>query len=128
MPPTRRSHSFEGQDFLWVHAHGGRRPIHTTRVAEGATAGACNFIDLTIVPPGADIAPHTHAEDNEEIYVIISVQGEMTLDGECFPVGPGDVVVNRPGGKHGLVCSGSEDLRMVVMEVPVVPRAVEVTP
>jgi len=128
MTLERRVFAFEGQDYLWVRAHGGRHPLQTCRVAEGVAAGACNFIDLTIVPPGAEVGRHTHAEDNEEIYVIISGRGELELDGERFLVGSGDVLVNRPGGTHGLVNPGPEELRMVVLEIPVVPRTVGATP
>ena len=55
-----------------------------------------------VLGPGADIGRHTHGPDNEELYVIVSGKGFMVLDGEEFEVGPGDVILNRPGGTHGL--------------------------
>jgi mannose-6-phosphate isomerase-like protein (cupin superfamily) len=128
MPAARRAYAFEGQEYQQVRAHGARSPIRTCRVAEGVEAGACNFIDLTILPPGTDIGLHTHAEDNEEIYVVVAGQGWMTLDGERFAVGPGDVLVNRPAGSHGLSNPGPGELRLVVLEVPVVPRGVGAAP
>ena len=41
----------------------------------------------------------------------------MELDGEVFEVGPGDVVMNRPGGTHGLKNVSGAELRLVVVEV-----------
>jgi len=110
---------FENSRFNNVVAHGGSRPILTCRVVEARRETAVNFIDFAVVPVGGDIGIHTHSEDNEEVYIIISGQGEMVLDGRKLTVGPGHVVVNRPGGTHGLKNTGSTDLRLVVIEVPV---------
>jgi mannose-6-phosphate isomerase-like protein (cupin superfamily) len=41
----------------------------------------------------------------------------MTLDDREFEVGPGHVILNRPGGTHGLKNIGAEELRIVVIEV-----------
>jgi mannose-6-phosphate isomerase-like protein (cupin superfamily) len=43
----------------------------------------------------------------------------MYLDGEEFEVEPGHVIVNRPGGTHGLKNIGNSELKLVVVEVPV---------
>ncbi|KMO43567.1 hypothetical protein VQ03_07715 [Methylobacterium tarhaniae] len=96
------------------------RSILTSRVV-GAT-GSVNFIDLTVVPSGSDIGVHTHADDNEEIYVVVSGTATMMVDGRRIAVSAGDVVVNRPGGTHGLWNTGAEELRLVVIEVPVGAR------
>ncbi len=115
----RQHFMFENILFDKVIAHGGNHLILTRRVLESHTGSAINFIDLTVVPPGADIGVHTHTNANEEIYIIISGQGDMKLDGREFTVGPGHVVVNPPGGAHGLKNTGNTDLRLVVIEVPV---------
>jgi mannose-6-phosphate isomerase-like protein (cupin superfamily) len=111
--------SFEHLDFSRTHAHGGTLPILTRRVRAGGAGRAYNFIDLTILPPGADIGIHRHTEDNEEVYVIISGRGMMTLDGSEFEVESGCVVVNRPAGTHALRNIGDSELRLVVLEAPV---------
>jgi mannose-6-phosphate isomerase-like protein (cupin superfamily) len=111
--------SFESLEFDEVVAHGGTTPIRFQRVTDRARGSSCNFIDFSIVPPGADIGLHTHTLDNEEIYVVISGRGLMRLDGREFEVGPGHVIVNRPGGTHALRNTGDIDLRLVVVEVPV---------
>jgi mannose-6-phosphate isomerase-like protein (cupin superfamily) len=113
---ARGRYKFENCAFQRVRAHGGEREISFARVV-ARNRGSIRFIDLSVLGPGADIGCHTHARDNEELYVIVSGKGLMSLDGEEFEVGPGDVVVNRPGGTHGLKNTGDEELRMVVIEV-----------
>jgi mannose-6-phosphate isomerase-like protein (cupin superfamily) len=109
---------FESLAYEQILAHDGALPILFKRVAERARGSASNFIDFSIVPPGADIGLHTHEKDNEEIYIVVSGRGLMHLDGEEFEVGPGHVIVNRPGGTHALKNAGDTDLRLVVVEVP----------
>jgi mannose-6-phosphate isomerase-like protein (cupin superfamily) len=111
-----RHFGFAGSSFARVRAHGAETEISFARVLERG-AGNLRFIDLSVLAPGADIGRHTHAHDNEELYVVVAGKGLMSLDGEEFEVAPGDVVVNRPGGTHALVNTGSEDLRIVVIEV-----------
>jgi mannose-6-phosphate isomerase-like protein (cupin superfamily) len=43
----------------------------------------------------------------------------MTVDGTPLVVRPGDVIVNRPGGTHGLRNTGVDPLRLVVVDVAV---------
>lgn len=98
-------------------AHDGSAPILSSRPLHGPDGSPWSFIDLVRVPVGADIGIHTHTADNEEMYIIISGTGRMHVDGEEFEVGPGDVIVNAPGGTHGLVNTGNSDLTLVVVEV-----------
>jgi mannose-6-phosphate isomerase-like protein (cupin superfamily) len=109
--------SFEDSAFQHVVAHDGAGVIATKRVLDGPPATACDFVDLTIVPAGSSIGVHTHGLQDEEFYVIIGGSGEMHLDGRTFPVGPGDVIRNRPGGTHGLRNTGAADMRLVVIQV-----------
>jgi mannose-6-phosphate isomerase-like protein (cupin superfamily) len=106
---------FSATAFDQVSAHGGRGLVHTKRVFQAPDLGV-NFVDLTIVPVNVEIGSHTHTHDNQEIYVIISGQAEMTVDGAELAVGPGDVVINRPGGTHSLRNVGDIEVRMVVIE------------
>lgn len=110
--------SFDRLGFKAVIAHSGIRPIFFHRTGTRADGCAYNFLDFTILPAGGDIGVHTHEADNEEIYVVISGRGLMHLDGEWFEVEAGHVIVNRPGGTHGLKNIGDAELRLVVIEVP----------
>lgn len=66
-------------------------------------------VGMTIIPPGASIGDHPHGNE-EEVYAILSGEGVATLDGAQQRVRPGDIMLNAPGGTHGLVNDGSEDL------------------
>ncbi len=104
-------------------AHHGVGEIRFCRVAEAAaTEGPCNFIDVAVVPPGASIGRHRHADEEEEFYLVLEGAGRMWRDGEEFPVRAGDLVRNRAGGAHGLVNDGDRDLRIFVFELSV-PRS-----
>ncbi len=107
---------FDRAAFVRTIAHAGTREISVARVLEGGR-GALRFIDLTVLEPGADIGLHTHELDNEELYIVLSGRGWMTLDDRAFEIGPGHVVLNRPGGAHALKNIGQEELRIVVIEV-----------
>jgi len=105
-----------------VRAHGGEGLIKFARIAEaGALAGACNFIDYAELPPGASIGRHRHAEDEEELYLVLEGEGAMWRDGEQFAVRGGDLVRNRAGGEHGLRNTGASPLKLFVFELAVVP-------
>jgi mannose-6-phosphate isomerase-like protein (cupin superfamily) len=110
------NYRFADSTFKCVRAHGGEREIFFARVLQ-RSRGPVRFIDLSVLGPGADIGRHTHEADNEELYVVVSGKGWMTLDGREFEVGPGDVLMNPPGGTHALKNIGAEDLRIVVIEV-----------
>ncbi len=100
-----------------MHAHGAELPILSARVLERAAGAGCLFIDLCEIPPGAGVGLHAHGPDDEEIYVVVTGTGTMSLDDAVLAVGPGDVIVNRPGGTHSLTNDGDDVLRLVVVDV-----------
>ncbi|HYW16100.1 MAG TPA: cupin domain-containing protein [Allosphingosinicella sp.] len=111
---TRRHYSFSTAPMRREVAHDGEGELETARVE--SSPDGLEFIDLTSIPPGGTVGIHRHSPDNEEIYVIVSGEGAMTVEKETFSVGPGDVIVNDPGGEHGLRNVGTEELRMVVVQ------------
>lgn len=61
------------------------------------------------VGPGERTTPHYHPR-SEEIYYILSGRGEMRLEQETRPVGPGDAIAIPPGQVHTIANPGPEPL------------------
>lgn len=116
MSANNRIFRFEQATFTHANAHDGVGNIAYARVLSGT---AINWIDLVSVPPGTSIGPHRHGQDDEEVYIIVSGQGRMTVEHEEIEVGPGDVIHNPPAGRHGLRNLSDTALRVVVVGVPV---------
>jgi quercetin dioxygenase-like cupin family protein len=107
-------------ELLPVCAHNGRGLIRFKRILTGEQiAGSCNFMDVSVIPPGCTIAEHRHALDEEEYYLILKGSGFMSRDGETFQVRSGDLIRNRPGGSHSLVNDSADDIVMFVFEIRV---------
>jgi mannose-6-phosphate isomerase-like protein (cupin superfamily) len=99
-------------------AHAGTGTIEAARIATGEmVAGACDFIDYAILPPGTSIGDHRHRADEEEFYLVLAGTGTMRLEDETFPVTAGDLVRNPPGGLHGLVNTGPDPVRLFIFEL-----------
>ena len=108
--------NFSAMNWILEEAcHGGRGAIQFRRVLQEEFDSGIAFLDYTILPPGASIGYHLHPE-TEEVYVVLRGTGLMTVDGEQARVGPGDVVLNRRGGSHGLENNGTVDLAILVVE------------
>jgi mannose-6-phosphate isomerase-like protein (cupin superfamily) len=100
-----------------VRAHGGEGTILFHRVLRGAeVAGAWNFVDYAVLPPGSSIGRHTHGDD-EELYLVLEGEGTMHLDGRDFHVRPGSVILNDARGTHGLRNDSPAPIRIFVVEV-----------
>lgn len=104
-------------------AHGGAGKILFRRVFDAAEfRGPWNFVDYAVLPPGTSIGKHRHGA-NEELYVILEGEGTLHLEGREHRVRSGHVVVNPPGGTHGLRNHGTGPLRILVVEIPLDPAA-----
>jgi mannose-6-phosphate isomerase-like protein (cupin superfamily) len=111
--------TFHEATFSEVAAHGAETKIRAARVLDrtgGGTGSNLRFIDLVEVPTDAEIGFHRHSLRDEEAYIVIAGRAQMFIDGLEVTVGPGDVVLNPPGGCHGLRNVGSETVRLVVLE------------
>lgn len=103
----------------------GPRKFEITRVADLApVACPCGttrraFVDdpdrvasLHVVDISVDARTHYHKRLTE-IYYILEGEGEMELDGELYPVKPGDAVLIKPGCRHRAVG------KLKVLNVPI---------
>jgi len=74
------------------------------------------FTRYVEMEPGSSIGVHPHGE-NEEVYVVLSGNGVMSVNDESQSVKPGDVILNKPGWRHGLANTSQEPLKLFVFEV-----------
>jgi mannose-6-phosphate isomerase-like protein (cupin superfamily) len=109
---------FADQSFTAQVDHGGTGLVLSGRARKAGDGVHCNFIDCVVVPAGASIGLHRHECDNEELYVIVSGSGVITVETQEHPVQQGDIILNPPGGAHGLRNDSLEDLKLVVVEYP----------
>ncbi len=94
--------------------HDGRGNVHCRTVLGRDDSGlGVRFMHDDVIEPGASIGEHRHQHD-EEVYFVVEGRGTMLLDGQRFPIGPGDVSVVRPGHSHGLVNSPDSPMRLIV--------------
>jgi mannose-6-phosphate isomerase-like protein (cupin superfamily) len=66
-----------------------------------------------ILKPGSSIG--YHLQETDEIYYILSGQGEMQMNGKTFPVTTGDAVLTRPGSSHGIKPATNEELTLMIV-------------
>ena len=62
--------------------------------------------------PGSSIG--YHLQEKNEIYYIVSGEGEMTVNGKSFPVSAGDAILTRPGNSHGLKPLKDHELTLII--------------
>ena len=55
-----------------------------------------------------------HLQEKQEIYYILSGNGELTMNGKIIPVTTGDAILTMPGSRHGLKPGGSNDLAVLI--------------
>ena len=97
------------------NCHEGEGALDWTVVIDAtAPAGGLSFFHDNVMAPGVSCGVHTH-HDNWEYYYIVSGRGVLTLDGVEYDVGPGDISGVYSGGSHGLVNTGTEELRFIVI-------------
>jgi len=73
-------------------------------------------VSLGSLPPGASI-PFLHGhKQNEELYLVISGEGEMQVDGEVIPFQAGSAIRIAPAGIRVWRALGTEPMRFVVIQ------------
>lgn len=101
-------------------SHKGKGEVRSVKLFDNDDyASRLRFFYYMELPPGTSIGYHTHADTNEEVYVIIEGQGVMTVNGEEQEVKPGDVLLNKPGWSHGLENRSEAVVKLLVYEADV---------
>jgi mannose-6-phosphate isomerase-like protein (cupin superfamily) len=78
-------------------------------------SGAWDFALRVLMPPSSSMGLHEHGED-EEMYIILNGEGLMTIEDQEHRVSKGDMILNRPGGRHGLLNNGSEEMELLIIQ------------
>ena len=66
-----------------------------------------------VLKPGAAIGYHQQKED--EVYYILSGNGEMKLNGKIYNVKDGDAILTRTGSWHGITNKTKKDLVLIIV-------------
>lgn len=77
-------------------------------LANGEMTGVIGSGRITL-EPGASIGEHPHP-NSDEMYLVLEGRGVGVLNGQQFPVGPGDMYVLKAGGTHALINDSDEPL------------------
>jgi len=71
------------------------------------------FLAIATLATGRRIEPHV--DPMEEIYFVMSGEGEMSVDGETHHVAAGDAIWIPSGAEHGLANTGKENCVILVV-------------
>ncbi len=100
-----------------AQSHGGKGEILVRMVWTVADFTTnFGFLAHAIMPPGTSVGYHRH-DTIEEVYVIMNGCGRMTMDDATEEVHPGDVILNRLGGSHGIYNHTDEELEFFAVAV-----------
>ncbi|MER7703591.1 cupin domain-containing protein [Kitasatospora sp. NPDC097605] len=107
--------------------------VHGVHGAAGTTQWTClarragltgdwEAVEWARVPAGGVSGEHLHTR-TREVYVLLTGEGEVTLDGRPHAVRAGDAVLTAVGTRHGLRNTGAGPLEWLVIELPAGPPA-----
>ncbi|MFF7459040.1 cupin domain-containing protein [Kitasatospora sp. NPDC008115] len=107
-----------------VHGvHGAAGITQWTCLARRAgLAGDWEAVEWARIPAGGISGEHLHTR-TREVYVLLTGEGEVTLDGHPHAVRAGDAVLTAVGTRHGLRNTGAGPLEWLVIELPADPAA-----
>lgn len=74
-------------------------------------------LSFAVIQPNGGIGfMHSH-KTNEEIYVVMSGEGEFMIDGDVFPIAEGSVIRISPNGKRAYRNTGDVPLTFMCIQV-----------
>jgi len=94
-------------------AHGG---AIVQMILDGRILKEIGFLAIASLSPGKEI--EAHIDPMEEIYFVLSGNGEMRVDDESKQVGPGDATWIPTGAAHSLLNNGEKDCLILVVAAP----------
>ncbi|MGD8489242.1 MAG: cupin domain-containing protein [Anaerolineae bacterium] len=102
-------------------AEGGASVPFARIFGEDAFDSGFRWLDLCIVKPGAEIGVHGHQID-DEVYAIIKGHGTKIVNDQEAQVGPGDTILLKCGGTHGLRNDLDEEIHVLVIDLLAPPE------
>jgi uncharacterized cupin superfamily protein len=106
-------------DFTIAHLDDFERPYPKwalARKALGVTSFGLNVVEL---PPGETIPEHDEtARDQEEVFIVLSGDATMVIDGEEHPAPAGTFVRLDPGPRRTVVNRGAGDATVLIVSAP----------
>ncbi|HVZ58083.1 MAG TPA: cupin domain-containing protein [Chitinophagaceae bacterium] len=103
-------HSDEtGREEAGPHAGGGKTTVYPffSQVRDFKMA-----FRKRVLHPGSAIG--YHLQQTDEVYYILSGQGEMNMNGQILRLKAGDALLTRAGSSHGLRPVGRDDLSLII--------------
>ncbi|ACB96513.1 cupin domain-containing protein [Beijerinckia indica] len=84
--------------------------------------------NVTAIPPGKRAFPFHNHQTNDEMFLILSGNGEIRIGQDSHAIRPGDIISCPAGGPetaHQMVNTGSEELRFLAVSSMYSPDIVE---
>ncbi len=78
--------------------------------------GQVMMVNWAKLPIGKSFAAHYH-EDMQEVFVLVEGRASMEIDGESFPLAPGDSIIVDPREIHAMHNEGEQDAHYVVFGI-----------
>ena len=98
------------------NSHGGEGVIEIQKMFKREDfSGAWDFALRVVMPPNSSMGLHQHGND-EEMYIILSGEGLMTIEGKEQRVAKGDMILNQPFGNHGLLNDSKQDIELLIIQ------------
>ena len=101
------------------NSHGGVGEIEIQKVFRRADfEGGWDFALRVVMPPNSSMGVHQHGQD-EEMYIILKGEGLMTIEGREQRVSSGDMILNKPGGTHGLLNNSDAQIELLIIQASI---------
>lgn len=108
---------------------GAHRTYGLSRGSVGSHIGAELLgYNISSLPPGCRGYPRHNHHVNEEMFLILSGEGELIVGEQIYPVTTNDIIACPPGGPetaHQLVNTGKEELKFLAVSTQLSPEFVE---
>lgn len=96
------------------NCHNGEGALECFKMLQSGDSEKFSLFHFDILPQGTSIGEHPHT-NNEEIYYLVSGKCQLIYDGQIIEMEPGDFSLVTKGHSHGLINTGKEDAKLIVV-------------